>query len=98
MGKIWRTRRNHLILLKIFPRFQPYASHPDSPPRRIRYPEDRHFTNRGKLVNNRFDFTGVDIFSACNNHVLQAVQDVEIPICILIADWGGPVLVDTSVA
>src|SRR5260370_18475655 len=37
------------------------------------------------LVNNRVDFTGVNIFATGNNHVLQTVQDVEITVRILIA-------------
>src|SRR2546430_8514930 len=34
----------------------------------------------------RSDLTRVDIFAARDNHILQAVLDVEIPVCILIAD------------
>src|SRR5215471_8499738 len=81
--------RDQLVLAERLSRLQRYASHHEFAPLRIRYSEDRHFTNRGKLVNNRFDLTGVDIFSARNNHVLQAVQDVEIPVRILIADVSG---------
>src|SRR5262252_1940721 len=78
--------RDQLILAERFSRLQRYASHHEFAPLRIRYSEDRHFTNRGKLVNNCFDLTRVDVFSARNNHVLQAVQYVEIPVRILIAD------------
>src|SRR5262245_29183674 len=78
--------RDQLVLAERFSRLQRYASHHEFAPLRIRYSEDRNFTNRGKLVNNRFDLTGVDIFSACNNHVLQAVQYVEISVRILISD------------
>src|SRR6266481_1315013 len=38
------------------------------------------------LVDDRFDLAGIDIFPACDNHVFQAVKDVEIAVRILIAD------------
>src|SRR5258707_14985552 len=38
------------------------------------------------LVDNSFDFTGIDILATGNDHVLQAVKDIEIAICILIAE------------
>jgi hypothetical protein len=41
---------------------------------RIRYPEDRRLMNRRMLGYNRFDLTGIDVFTARDNHVLQAVQ------------------------
>src|SRR5260370_8114205 len=37
------------------------------------------------LVNNRLDFAGINIFATGNNHVFQAVEDVEIAVGILIA-------------
>jgi hypothetical protein len=45
-------------------RLQHYASHHEFAPLWIGYSEDRRFTNRRLLVNNGFDFTGVDIFAA----------------------------------
>src|SRR5262245_10070572 len=89
IGERSPAMRDQLILAERFSRLQRYASHHDFAPLLIGYSEDRHFTNRGKLVNNRFDLTGVDVFSARNDHVLQAVQDVEIPVRILIADVTG---------
>src|SRR6266699_790328 len=41
------------------------------------------------LVDDGFDFTGIDIFAACDDHVFQAVADVEIAVGILIADVSG---------
>src|SRR6266567_8744137 len=38
------------------------------------------------FVDDGFDFTGIDIFAACDDHVFQAVEDVEIAVRILIAD------------
>ena len=77
---------DQIIRAESFSRLQHYASHHEFAPLWIRYSEDRRFTNRRMLVNNCFDLTRVDIFAARDNHVLQAVQDVEIPVCILIAD------------
>jgi hypothetical protein len=36
-----------------------------------------------------FDFTGVDILASGDNHVFQPVQNVEIPLRILVADVSG---------
>src|SRR5258708_2349442 len=52
----------------------------------VRYSEDRGFANRGMLVKNRLDLAGVDVLAARDDHVLQAVQDVEITVRILTAD------------
>src|SRR5207302_3730423 len=62
------------------------ASHHEFTPLGIRYSEDRHFANRGKFVDDRFDLAGVNIFATCDDHVFQAVKDVEIAVRILIAD------------
>src|SRR5882762_9269505 len=48
--------------------------------------EDSHFTNRGMFVDDRFDLAGINIFPACDDHVFQAVEDIEIALRILIAD------------
>src|SRR5277367_2169237 len=40
-------------------------------------------------INDRFNLTGVDIFTAGNDHVFHAVQNVEKPFGILIADVAG---------
>ena len=55
-------------------------------PLRIRYAKDRHFTHGRMLVNNGFNLTAINILATCNDHVLQAIQDVEIPGSILVAD------------
>src|SRR6266404_612744 len=41
------------------------------------------------FVDDGFDFTGIDIFAACDDHVFQAVEDVEKAIVILIAYVSG---------
>src|SRR5882762_11362997 len=35
-------------------------------------------------VNDSFDFTGVNVFSAGDDHVLQAIANVEVSVCVLI--------------
>ena len=36
-----------------------------------------------------FDFGAIDVFAARDDHVLQPIQDKEIPVCVLIADVSG---------
>src|ERR1700674_356717 len=43
----------------------------------VGYAEDRRFKNGRMLVNDGFDLAGVDVFAARDDHVLQAVQNVE---------------------
>src|SRR6202035_3177487 len=38
------------------------------------------------FVDDRFDLAGINIFTTCDNHVLQAVQDVEIAVRILVTN------------
>src|SRR5438477_5284950 len=40
-------------------------------------------------VNHSLDFAGVNVFSAGNDHVLQTIENVEVSICVLIADIAG---------
>src|SRR5277367_5716940 len=61
------------------------ASHHECTPLRVRNSEDRYFTNCGMLVDDGFDLAGIDIFATCDNHVFQAVEDIEIAVRILIA-------------
>src|SRR6266576_2799308 len=35
-------------------------------------------------VNDGFDFAGINVFSAGDNHVLQAIKNVEVSVCVLI--------------
>src|SRR5215469_17797062 len=51
--------------------------------------EDGGLRNFGMLIENRFDFTAVNVFSAGDDHVLQAVQDVKVALRILISDVAG---------
>src|SRR5947209_8702517 len=67
-------------------RLQHDACRHELAPLGIRYSENGRFTNRRKLVNHSFDLTGVDVLTARDDHVLQAVQDVEIAFRILVAE------------
>src|SRR6266699_3377836 len=62
------------------------ARHHEFTPLGIRYSEDSRFANSWMSVENCFDFAGINIFATCDNHVFQAVKDVEIAVRILIAD------------
>src|SRR5258708_35625781 len=35
-------------------------------------------------VNDGFDFAGINILAAGDDHVLQAIKNVEVPVCVLI--------------
>ena len=62
------------------------ASRHEFTPLGVRNSEDRHFTNRGMFVDDRFNLAGINIFATCDDHVFQTVEDVEIAVRILIAD------------
>ncbi len=40
-------------------------------------------------VNHGLDFAGINVLAARDDHVFQAIQDEEIPVCILITDIAG---------
>src|SRR6266487_348788 len=40
-------------------------------------------------VNDGFDFSGVNVFSAGDDHVLQAIKNVEVSVCVLIPNVAG---------
>src|SRR5277367_2689981 len=61
------------------------ASHHEFTPLGVRNSEDRYFTSCRMLADDGFDLAGINIFATCDNHVLQAVEDVEIAVRILIA-------------
>src|SRR5260370_19359861 len=67
-------------------RLQHDTGHHKLTPLGVRYSEDRGFANCEMLVKNRLDLAGVDVLAARADHVLQAIQDVEITVRILTAD------------
>src|SRR5690349_18756908 len=77
---------HHILGAEDLSWFQHDTGHHELTPLRVRYSEDRGFANRGVPVKNRLDLAGVDVLAARDDHVLRAVQDVEIPVRILTAD------------
>src|SRR5258705_8781557 len=70
-------------------RLQDDAGGHEFSPLRIRYAEDRHLTYRGVVEDDGLDLAAIDVFAARHDHVLQPIQDVKVPICVLIADVSG---------
>src|ERR1700730_18616234 len=68
----------HIIRAEDLSRLQHDTGQHNLTPLGVRYSEDRGFANRGMLVKNRLDLAGVDVLAARDNHVLQAVEGVEI--------------------
>ena len=81
--------RDKFVRCECHSRLRHNAGHHQFAPLGIRYSEDCGFANCRMLVNDGFDLTGVDILASGDNHVFQAVQDIEIPFGILIADVAG---------
>ena len=61
-------------------RFDDHASRYEFAPLGIGHSEDRDFSHGGVLIEDRFHFAGVDVFSSGNNHVFHTVENVEVPI------------------
>src|SRR5205823_10876389 len=52
----------------------------------VRYSKDCGFANRRMTADHRFDLSAVNVFAAGYDHVLQAVQNVKVPVCAAVAD------------
>src|SRR5882724_5890320 len=81
--------RDQLIDVDSGAGLQHHASHHELSPLWVRYPKDRCLTNGRMLVNDGFDLCGVHILAARDDHVLQAIQNIDKAISILIADVAG---------
>src|SRR5207253_4016095 len=81
--------RDQLISSKSSPRPENNAGFHDLTPLRVRYSEDCDFAHGWMRVNHGFDFAGINVLSAGNDHVLQTIENVEVSICVLIADIAG---------
>ena len=66
--------------LRAIPGFSVTTSHHQFTPLAVRNSEDGHFANRGTLENDRFNLAGINIFAACDDHVFQAVENIEIAV------------------
>ena len=89
--KLARDRRQYAInssAVSVFPglrttqplRFRPF---------RIGYSKDRHFAHRRMCVNHGLDFAGINILAARDDHVLQAIENVKVPVGVLITNVAG---------
>src|SRR5437868_3858225 len=81
--------RDQLISSKSLPRLENNAGFHDFPPLWIRYSKDCDFAHGWMRVNHGFDFAGVNVLPAGDDHVLQTIENVEISVGILIADIAG---------
>src|SRR5207302_3946986 len=77
---------DQLISSKSFPRLENHAGLYDLTPLWIRYSENRHFTNCRMRVNDGFDFAGVNVLPAGDDHVLQTIENVEVSVGVLITN------------
>src|SRR5262249_56079203 len=56
----------------------------DLSPFRVGYSEHRRLANGWMLGDDRLDFARVDIFATGHDHVLHAIEDVEVAVGILV--------------
>src|SRR6266403_247928 len=78
--------RDQLFRSECFARLENNDSLYDFAPFRIGYSEDRHFAHGWMRVNDGFDFAGINVFSAGDDHVLQAIENVEVPVGVLVTN------------
>src|SRR6266436_6928794 len=89
IGERSSAKRDQLISSECFSRLENNDSLYDFAPLWIGYSENRHFAHGWMRVNHGFDFAGVNVLPAGDDHVFQAIENVEISVCILIADIAG---------
>src|ERR1700688_4754917 len=77
---------DQFILAQSRSRLSHDASSHEFAPLWIRYAKDCCFTNRRVLVDGGLDLARIDIFTASNDHVLETIQDIKIPVCIPVAE------------
>src|SRR5713226_5322818 len=78
--KALTTMADQLFCTYVHARLEDHTGCHQFTPLKIRYSEDRHLTDRRMVQNDGLDLAGIDILPACDDHVLQPVQYVEIPI------------------
>src|SRR6266480_4270262 len=76
---------NQLVGSESLSRLQHYAGGHKFTPHGIGDSKDRRFLYRRKLVDDCFDLAAVNLFTPGDDQVLDAVQDVEISVYVLIA-------------
>src|SRR5437773_361634 len=75
---------SQLLCTECFSGLEDHNGLDDFAPLWIRDSENRHFADRWMRVNHGLDFAGVNVFSAGDDHVLQAIPNVEVSVCVLI--------------
>jgi len=81
--------RQQLIRAEGVSRLQHHARHDQLAPFGIGDTEHRRLADCWVVVDHGFDFAGVDVLAAGHDHVLQSIEDVEVPVGILIAGVAG---------
>src|SRR2546429_9972837 len=83
------TMRDQIIHADSGAGLQHHTSHHELSPLWVRNPKDRCLTNSRMLVNDGFDLYGVNILAARDDHVFQAIQNINKALSILIANVAG---------
>src|SRR5580704_1040421 len=86
IGERSTTMCDQFTLAQSLSRLSRDASGHEFAPLRIRYAKDRCFTDRRVLVDDGLDLARIDIFTAGNDHVLETIEDIKIPVCIPVAE------------
>jgi hypothetical protein len=81
---------DQFLLGKRYACLQNHARRDQFTPPRITYTKNCRFSNYRNLVNDRLDLTAVNLFSAGDDHVFQAIYDEQVPGTILVTDVSGP--------
>src|SRR6266404_4625315 len=90
IGERSSAKRDQLISSQSLPRLENNAGLHDLTPLRVRYSKDRHFAHGWMRVNRGLDFAGINILAARDDHVFQAIENVEVSVCVLITNVAGP--------
>src|SRR4029077_4081565 len=81
--------RDQLFRSECFPRLENNDSLYDFPPLRIGYSENRNFAHGRMRVNHGLDFARINILAARVYHLLQAIENVEVAVGVLITNVAG---------
>src|SRR5258708_15630555 len=80
------AKLRQLLLADSAVRLQGHTGHDRFAPLGIGYSEYGRFQHRRMFVEYRLDFTAIDLFAAGHDHVFDAVNEIKIAGCILVAE------------
>src|SRR6266436_2070821 len=80
------AKLHQLLLADGAVRLQSHTGHDRFAPSRIGYSENRGFQHRRMFVEHGLDFAAEYLFAASNNHVFDAVNEIKVAGCILVAE------------